>query len=278
MNSSIQSGLRLRTYQSGDESSLVELWKAAHTNVSGYVPKTPEYWKWCVIDRPGIEPEDIFILERGKRIYAYAVLARKKDSSGYSGTILEFAIDPSASNSQRMKIAHDLITATEERSRLRGDELLNFGASSKDDIIVRALERRGYKPESQDVFQLVIVDLLVLLRQILSKRNSAMPSRNSSSFRLDLQPGNYRYCPYKKVRIELHSDPVVEESTSDADYIVSTDLSTLADIIFRRDNFDNALRSDKIRVESEDCIEAVRYLFQTLRLKSEWYLPTVDGR
>jgi len=274
-----QPGLNIRSYQPGDEHSLVELWDSAHAELGGFVPKTPEYWKWCIVDRPGVEPEDIMILEHDERIVAYAVLAqKKKDDDSYTGYVLEFAIKPSLSARQRELFANRLVIQIENRSRYRGDELLNLTVPSKDTVVVNVLEKFGYRAEALDVFQLVIVDLVVLLKQILDQRKKCFPSGQSPSFRVALQPGYYRYCPYESVRIELSPEPVVEESTSRADYTVSTDLSTLTDIIFRRSSFNDALMSNSIKIYPEDGSEAVRSLFQLVTLNSEWYLPTVDGR
>lgn len=268
----------IRCYQSGDENSLTELWESAHADFGGYVPKTPEYWKWCIVDRPGVEPEDILILEHGERVVAYAVLAQKKDANGYIGTVLEFAIEPSLSTRKRKFFVNKLIVEIEKRSRYRGDELLNLMVPSKDTAVVSALEKAGYRAEALDVFQLVIVDLVLLLKLILDQRKNSLPAGQSSSFRFAIQPGYYRYCPYESVRIELGPEPEVEESTSNADYTVYTDLSTLTDIIFRRSNFNNAVKNNSMNIKPEDGTEAVRSLFQVLSLKSDWYLPTVDGR
>ena len=278
MKSKNLSALNIRTYQTGDEEQLVKLWDSAHTNYGGYVPKTPEYWRWCVVQRPGVEAEDILILEQEKHILAYAVLAQRTETRGYTGTILEFAIGPWLPAAERKLVASELIAEVEKRSRLRGDELLNLMVPCEDEVVVKVLGKAGYKAEALEVFQLVIVDLVLLLRRILDKRKVILSSTQFSSFRIALQPGYYRYCPYESVRIELRPEPLVEESTFDADYTVFTDLSTITDIIFRRDSFNHALSTNKIKIKPENGVEPVRTLFQLLTLNSEWYLPTVDGR
>ena len=270
--------LSVRAYRDGDEHSLVELWESAHEDLGGYVPKSPEYWKWCVIQRPSVNPQDILLLEHDKRLFAYAVLARKLDVEGYSGTVLEFAVGSWLSEKDRRLVAARLISELENRSRQRGDELLNLTVPAQDGAVAKALEKAGFRAESTDVFQLVIVDLVLLLNQILGQRKPGLTARQFPSFRIALQPGFYRYCPYESVRIDLGAEPIVEASVSSADHTVYTDLSTLTDLIFRRDHFDRLLAAGKIKIDSVNGVEHGRELFQMLTLKSEWFLPPVDGR
>jgi hypothetical protein len=267
-----------RCYQPGDESILVTLWESAYARFGGYVPKTPDYWKWCVVERPGVETEDIIILEHKKRIVAYAVLAQNTGTNGNTGTILEFAVEPSLPVKSRRFITGRLVTEIEQRSRSRGDDLLDLTVPNDDVTTVNVLEQAGYRSEALDIFQLVIVDLVLLLRIILDQHIKSMPPGIESSFRLALQPGYYRYCPYQSVHIRLWPTLVIEDSESDADYKIYTDMSVISDIIFRRSDFDCALGNKKIRIEPQDGTDAVRSLFELFTINSEWYLPTVDGR
>ena len=67
--------LTLRTFTAGDEPALVDLWNRAHAALGGHVPRTVDYWRWCILERPGVGPEDILILAGSHGPLAYGALA-----------------------------------------------------------------------------------------------------------------------------------------------------------------------------------------------------------
>ena len=268
-----RNGSPVRNYRPGDETALVALWNLAYASYGGYVPRTLEYWRWCILERPGVTPQDLFILQDGRNISAYSVLDPK-------GTVLEFAVDPTLSSRKREEIATQLIGALEERSRIRGDEVIQFDLPHTDEPIRSALQRTGYDEEKGGCLNMVIIDLAGLLTKILTHRLKRIPEGWSPTFFFEIQPGDYRFCPYRQLYIQI-GPPVVIKTDSiaaSADYIVKTDYSTLTDLIFRRTTVERAMASGCITFHPKSGAKDVETLMGLLPLDGSWYTPYADGR
>ena len=279
MKTGDQAGLAIRSYRHGDEETLIDLWARAYGDYGGHVPKTPEYWRWCVLDRPGIDAEDIVLLEREDTVIAYGVLGRKDTPIGPEGTVLELAVEPSLSPAERTRNVSRLISVLEERSRARGDEVFEASVPSTERTLVKPFQTAGFKAEKSDSLQLVIVDVMRLMKQILDRRSAEIAVGAAGSFAFTFQQDEQRTLPLERIRIELCSAGVnIEESATDADYEVVATLSSVLDIILRRDEVDNVLRHGGIRVQPETGAEELARLLQLLVLRSNWYIPNIDGR
>jgi len=279
MNTSDNAELSVRSYQHGDEETLIDLWARAYSDYGGHVPKNPEYWRWCVLERPGVEAEDVVLLEHQDTLIAYGVLGRKESPVGPGGTVLELAVEPSLTPAERTRSVSQLISVLEERSRARGDEIFEVSVPSTEQFMVGALEAADFKPEKSDSMQLVIVDVMGLMQKILERRGSEIAAIPAQSFAFIIQQEEYRALPLGRIRMELSSSGVsVEESAVDADFEVVAELSSLLDIIFRRDDVANIIRDDRIRVQPETGADALARLLRLLAIRSNWYTPSVDGR
>ena len=141
------------------------------------------------------------------------------------------------------------------------------------------LDGGGYRTEPSDSLSLMVLNLPVLLGAILRRRQPGFPHGWEPTFHLTCTAGNYRFHPVTDVRVVLVPDVVVEPAASVAAGAVhvSTDLSTVSDIVFRRDSFDAARAAGRIQVAADDEQDA-RTLFNLLVLKAPWYTPNADGR
>jgi len=263
----------IRNYRPGDEELLVALWNLAYADYAGYVKRTAAHWRWCILERPGIDTADIIILEKGGDVLGYGIL-------GLNGTVLELAVDPRLSAGRREKVAGRVNIALEERSRTRGDEMISFEVPQIDEAICRALRRAGYREETSESLNMAIIDPVGLIRKILAHRGTRISPGWSPSFLLEVMPGHYRFCPYRRVHIQNGSPVAVtaDPINAMADYIVGIALSTLTDLIFRRTTFESALKAGRITVQPISGLQDVATLINLLIIDKPWYTPHADGR
>jgi len=221
------SQFRTRQYQPGDETALVELWNAAHAEYGGHVPRTVDLWKWSILDRPGVTPEDILVIDAHDEVIAYGALGRQTGPYGGIGNVLEQAVVPWLSKRTRVRVATFLVTALEDRCRSRGDELIQFALPGPETPILRVFEKAGYTTETSESFQLVTVDLAGLLEQILEHRRPETPDHLSQAFLFEMASGDYRFCPHARLMVQPGGSRVVSvvDETAGADVTVSTHLS-----------------------------------------------------
>lgn len=264
---------QIRHYRPGDEEHLVALWNLAYARYGGYVPRTVEYWQWCLLERPGVTTQDIFILEHAADVLAYGVL-------GPDGCVLELAVNPNLSTRKQTKAVNALQTALEQRSRLRGDETIQFLVPHTNEPICRALRLAGYSEEATESLNMTIVDPAGLIKRILQHRVAQIPASWSPTFLLKIKPGYYRFSPCSRLCIQIGTPVIIDDSpvVEKADFTVDSDLSTLTDLIFKRTTFEEAVHSGCITVWPVSGIRDVGNLMSLLALECLWYTPVADGR
>lgn len=265
----------VRSYQSGDEATLVAIANRTYAPYGGHVPRTVERWRWSILDRPGIEPADVRLLVIGTdEIAGYGVL-------GADGMVLEFCVDPDLKGDAREEVAQSLIAALEERCRERGLETIIFELPRVDGRVHNALVAEGYRDEEIQSLQLILVDVAEAMRRILDHRRGRFPHGWGPTFFFELAPGLYRTHAITGIRVKLGDELAVEENPSpdvERDITVGICLSTLTDIILKRDNFDQALADGRVTVRPAEAQQDARTLFDWLGIRAPWYTPPADGR
>lgn len=271
------SPLTLRAFVPGDEARFVALWNAAYAGYAGYVHRTTAYWRWCILERPGLVAEDIVVLEDAARQpIGYAVL-------GPTNSVLEIAIDPAVRGAQREAAAAELTRALERRCRARGGEAISFMLPDADDAVQRGLKRAGYRAERVGSVTGTVVDVAALIESLLRHRASRLPRDWSPTFRLRVERGADRVRPVLVTRIELAPRLAVVREAHDAavpaaDCTIATDLATLNRVIFRVETVDAALAAGRVTVQPPTSEGSARTLLGLLTLAVPWYTPDADAR
>ena len=263
-----------RAYRPGDEQALVAVWANSHARYGGFVPRSVSHWRWNILDRPGVHPEDIQIVQRPQgTILGYGVL-------GPGGEVLEFVVATEQSPRLREAIASSLACALENRARAGGLQALRFVLPETDKAVRRALRRLGYRMEPSGSLQLVIVDVAGMVRAMLHHRESELPAGWGPTFLLFLEPGKYRFCPHRRLHVSI-GPPAVVTANPDidiADCTILTDLSILTEIVFGRKSVNDVVEDGSVIVTpSTRMADAATFLRQIV-VRSTWYTPVADGR
>lgn len=266
--------VRLRPFRSGDETTLVDLFNQAFRDYGGFVPRTPEHWRWSILQRPGVEPEDVRILEREAdgTVVAYGVVDR-------DGKVLEFAVEPTLARRHRRRLARRLLDVLEARARERGADYVRLKVPVGEAAMRAALRGGGYREEEIGALQLVFVDLAGFLRRLLAHRaEEAEP--DPPAFRFELEPGSYRFAPHRRLLVRAGRPPEVsvDPGAVEVDGVLSCEMLTLCDVIFGRLATDDALESGAIQVRPTDRRGDAEALLRRLVIRAPWYSPIADGR
>jgi hypothetical protein len=64
----------VRNYRPGDDARLVAVWNDSHADYAGLATRTVEYWRWNILSRPGMNADDVLLLEADGKILGYAAL------------------------------------------------------------------------------------------------------------------------------------------------------------------------------------------------------------
>jgi len=162
---------RLRTYQRGDEKDLILLFNKVYEHFAGFVPRTLEYWRWCILSRPGLSEEGIVVALDAGRVLGYAAVER-------SGNILEFCYDSSCDGKAIVsKLLEWCLRYTES---YQGANSITLNAPVQDNTIRRVCKELGFTEEPFPSLFLRVLDLPYILRKIIKQQKKVEKGLNEA--------------------------------------------------------------------------------------------------
>jgi hypothetical protein len=264
----------LRPYQPGDERAIVELSNRCLAAYAGWVPRTVDYWRWSILQRPDVGPTDILLLDSGGQILGYTVLGR-------DGSVLDFCVDPEQPSRGRRTLIERLIAGLEERARARHCDTLTFSEPSSDRLVDQALRESGYVVDQPHCFSLGVLNPLSLLQQLLLARGAQLPKLQSPSFVFELNPGPYPFLLNSRLLLQLEPQPQVRDISDLAEYpqecVLRMDLCALTELLLCGVTVDSLLQQSQLEIRPAAHLADARKLLDVLAIRSLWHIPRSDG-
>ena len=262
----------IRAYRAGDEGPIVDLANRNLAPYAGWTPRTVEYWQWSILQRPGVNPADVLVLESGGLIVGYAALLQ-------DGKVLDFSVAIDQRRRKRRAYIKQLIQALEDSARARGCDLLSFSLPSSDRLIDTALRDAGYIVEKGQCFSLGILDPRSLLQQLLSARRPQL-SAAPGAFTLELTPGAYPVLLASRLLVRLHPEVRVEDISQAFEYpsecLIRLDLCALTELVFCRVPARTLLSEARLTITPATSTEAACRLLNALIIDTDWHVPACD--
>jgi hypothetical protein len=265
----------VRAYQPGDESSIVALSNRCLAPYAGWIPRTVEYWRWSTLARPGVEPTDILLLEKGGAIVGYTAML------GRDGSVLEFCVDPDQPSRGRRALIKQLIGALEEHARAHQCDDLTFWEPAADILMDKVLRESGYVVAQSQYFSAGILNPQYLLQQILAARGEQLTGLRITAFVFELSPGNYPFLLNSRLLVRLEPDVEVIDISDVAEYprecVVRTDLCALTELLFCGATVDSILQRSQLDIQPQASVADARKLLETLAIRGSWHVPRSDA-
>lgn len=151
--------IEVRTYVQGDEQRISEIYEDCYEDYSGHVTRTPEFWRWFNLKRPGVCPEDVLVAVADERIVGCLTLAG-------DGELLDPCYDRRFDGTIVM---YSLLSAAEDRARESGKFGISLNVPLDDPCMREACRRMGMR--SRDLtrsFVVSIEDHEAFLEKLLS--------------------------------------------------------------------------------------------------------------
>lgn len=256
----------LRTYVQGDEKAIIPLFNRAYESFAGIVPRTLEYWKWCVLSRPDLDEKGIFLIAFADRIVGYAAVTK-------TGTILEFCYDPDYDG---RKIASMLLRKSVDYVKHHGGDSISLNAPIQDSIIRQVCREMEFTAEPFPTLFLKVQDLPKLLERIYAREKKVnLEAEETVLFRLKDVPS---WCPKQvTLRIRKEEASVFSQIMGKPTIIVETDLSTIsASILGSGRRLYIAAIKGQLKVHPLRKIRKALKILSSLRLRNPWYVPGAD--
>lgn len=256
---------KVRTFQDGDEVEILRIFEDCYYEYAGYVVRTPEYWRWCCLERPDVSRNSVFVvIDRLETPVGYAVV-------GKSGNVWELSVNK-ASNVE--EIAKLLLKAAIDFTLKSGASSVSLHAPIEDEAIRAVCNKLGFdenKPpdvfvsvlDFKRLFLLLAKDQKEQLKQVnedVEVRLRGAPTWMASRIGLKIRNGNVRI-------LEEVQKPTVS---------IELDTITLSKLLLQQENSFFMWLRGRVSVKPFWKIRSVLKLFSLLNMKASWFTPLSD--
>lgn len=258
---------RLRTYRRGDGEALISLFNRVYENFAGFVPRTLEYWSWCVLSHPDLSEEGIVVAINAGRVVGYAAIER-------SGNILEFCHDPDYDGKT---LVLNLLNWCVNYAEYQGANSVGLNAPVQDNIIHQVCRESGFTEESFPSLFLRVLDLEVIFRKIEDQRTNVDKSLNEAILmNLKNFPSS---CP-QHLAILIRGGEITfsTEKLKQPTIKIDVDISTISSCIFgSKKTLYGALLKRRLKIRPlRKVLKAVKVLSWFQLENPPWYVPKAD--
>lgn len=262
---------QIRQYRNNDEIELAKFFNGVYENYSGFVPRTPEYWLWCCLNRPTVEKEGICIVEEGDRIIGYAVAAINPYGPRVECEVLEFCYDPSHGR----PVVSKLFVWVSDYAKERKVDIVSLDLPDNDNLLRRIAGEFGFDefPHPQPLIK--IVDICHLVQKISESRRALLQDQNEI-YQVQLLNTVANVNPKFTIQIDKGKVDVMPRIIGVATVRIETDIDTLTSCIFGVSNVFKKILFRRLKIYPFWKISKVLKLFSALRLNDQWYIPRGD--
>ena len=260
----------LRTYLCGDEESLVSLFNKIYENFIGFVPRTTEYWKWCVLSRPNLEEKGIVVVTNGDKIVGYAAVDKL-------GNILEFCCDLVP---ERREVVEMLLCWCVEYTQRHGGNAVSLNAPAQDEVVRQVCRELGFGelPFEFSVGALFLraADFPQLLREIANQKKKIIEAVNETIL-ISLRKVPQWCDDHVTMQVREGRITFLKEAAERPSISIDGDVSTFSSAIFgSRGKLLGLILKGRLKIRPFWKIPMAVKIFSWLQIRSPWYLPRAD--
>jgi hypothetical protein len=167
-----ETALKIRPYNRGDEQRISEIFEDCYADHSGHITRTPGFWRWFNLERPGVSPEDVLVAVSDGEIMGCLTLAGE-------GELLDPCYD---SRSDGTMVMTSLLSAAADRALERGNAVISLNVPLDNLCMNEACRRMGMRcRDLKRSFSISIEDHEAFLNELL---RVADPPEGSFSLRI----------------------------------------------------------------------------------------------
>jgi hypothetical protein len=255
--------LETRNFQVGDELSLVNLFNAQHAKLAGFVPRTVEYWTWCILKRPDVEEKGILVVKKNEETLGYVVV-------GKSGNVWELCYDQ---GSDGKAVVSTLLNWAIDYSKGMGCDSVALNAYLRDNLINEVCQELDFAQSLPEPAFLSVLDLPELICRILRAKGQYLGYEPVFWFNLQNCPSwctNSFGIKIENNTVTILKDPVARKITIDVE------MDTLLVLLFKNKNIIKSILNSKVRINPFWKILKVNYFLSSLQVKTPWFIPRAD--
>ena len=258
----------LRSYRPGDEVALAGLCNAVNAGLAGFIPRTPEHWAWCYLQRPGLSADGVLLVEAGGEVSGHAVTSP-------SGEVLEFCLSAAADRRLAFQV---LVEGVERYARENGADRISISAPPSDRELRAWFSELGYNQWLRYLTGLPL-DLPGIIGLLLQARGA--PSQlGGRSFLIHLAKKGRRFrsplLGEETLLLVEGAAARIVDMAAGVDVIIRTDVFTFMRIMLREQPILRSVLRGEVSVEPIWRVPQARRLLSLLTVPYDLHVPVGD--
>jgi len=257
----------MRIFEEGDEAKIVKLFAKAYSNYGGYVRRTPEYWKWCCLQRPDVERDGILVaLEKDSgEIVGYVV-------AGKSGNLWELTCPP---HPDKKKIVSLLLGNAVSYLEQKGVASVNFTAPQADSVIKQACKEMGFATSAPPKMFLSILNFQKLISLMANDKADELKEKFSETLVIRIKDAPFWLSDTIRVKIS-RNEVAVDDNARDSTVQVDVDYLTFCSLLFGNLSSFGAFARFRLKVRPLSKTSTLLRLLSVLRIRNCWSFQLSD--
>ena len=256
------SSYSVRTFRTGDEEGIVELFNHVYRMYGGFVPRTVDYWRWCCLARPDVKEDGVFLVFSGDRLCGYLV-------AGSSGNVWEFCVEEG-----NKEVAGVLLDEALKYFEKVGASSVNINVP-RDAGIVENLREAGFGEVPAERMFVSALNPAALVRALVSPLQEAFAGKDYElGFKLQEVP--YGVDTVFSVKANDGKVEVSVGLSSATSVVVELGFMDLLSVLFEGASPRKLFLARRMRVRPFWKFSLVLGFLSEVRLKGSWYFPLSD--
>lgn len=249
----------------GDELELSQLFNAAYQNYAGFVPRSPDYWRWSCLNRPNVDRKGILVVLCGAKTVGYAVVGKK-------GNIWELCYNPEYDGKI---ILSTILTWSLNYIQDIGGEIALFNAPTKDRLFREVCSEFGFVEKPPPHIFLNILDFPEFISELLNLNCRKLESIDEEfSINVTGSPSFYE----KKINVKIKNGTfsVNSKNNCDSRVTVEGDVRLIVSCLLGTQGILRAIFFQKIKVKPFWKCYSISKLFSLIKINDPWFSPGSD--
>lgn len=259
-----------RNYRQGDEAAIARLFNEAFSQYAGFVPRTPEYWQWCCLNRPTVENDGIRIVLKSGKIVAYTVVAAESVGGKIQANVLEFCYVHDESEAP----VRNLVEWITEYAEKMNADAISFDAPTDDNLLRKIVREHGFTELPHVIPLMLVNDFAGLMQKIATSRN--IPTEWKDVLHVHFIDGTT--LPNNFITLEIDKGQLTarQGKVGTATINIATTVTAFTSCLFGVSNPTRAVLRRRIKVKPFWKSFEVAKLLSTLNLTDRWFIPAAD--
>lgn len=256
----------VRSFEDGDEAGIVRVSNVAYSNYGGYTPKSPEYWRWCCLERPDVTKEGVIVAldKMNKTTVGYVV-------AGKSGNLWEMCYDP---NENGKEIVAQLLEKAISYLENQGAASITFNALKDDKVVKDFCEKNGFSVSPTPQMFLSALNIQSLVTS-LANYKAAELVRFDEELLIKISKAPFWIDDTVTMKINangisisnLKGKPTIE---------VKVDYLTLSSMLFGKTSPTRRFARSQLKVAPLSKLSTALKILSELRINSKWSFQLSD--